>query len=115
MAYEIVSVVKYIVPSITSGPVCSGVSSGRLYAQTSDKRDALARSICVSGENRSPPIVRPYAGQSPPDPCSIGASVVVRLHAAMRHAERTSAETEFGLIIADVSILATMRMRSAPR
>jgi len=65
MAYEMVSVVKYIVPSTTSGPVCNAATSGSTYSQTCWSRVTLPRSMSVSGEKRSPATLRPYDGQSP--------------------------------------------------
>ena len=68
-------VLTYITPSSTSGVASNDVelpvstpASPVLYSQATTSFATLARVIPVSGEYRSPPRSRPYAGQSPGTP-----------------------------------------------
>ena len=76
------SLVKYIVPFTTTGPVCRSVDLGQRVRADCVERETFERSIWENGENRSPASVRLYAGQSAPfatDAAGVGVERVTEM------------------------------------
>src|SRR3954452_6479835 len=89
-----VSVLKYIVPPTTIGPVWNDVTSGREYEHCKCSRPTFVRSISASGEYLSPASVRPYAGQSAPSAAGAGLpTTLAREHDAPAIAAAMNGET----------------------